>query len=425
MRKMNSDNFDPIRNNTVLDFGNPPRVIFGMGTSQINLPQLMKEFASKRTVLVSDEIVAKTGALERIETSLKSAGLKYEELLIPVGEPTTEMTKELVSRARRDKPDLYVGVGGGSVLDLTKLMSIMVTNAGEPKDYYALPPDPFSDKVTKSGASKILIPTTAGTGSETSNTLVVTEAGYKTWITSSKVTANASLVDPSLTFSLPPFATRNTGMDALSHLIEGVLTTAPNPLSDGMIQQGVHLISRYLARAYNNGNDDEARVNMSYAAMMGGWVIAFPWVGGPATIGHCMSEALGPKFGIPHGFACGIMLPHAMDYNLPMVTQRLRPVAEAFGVDTYGLSDLEAASEAISSVVSLMKGLEMPVALKNASKFGKDRLLEMFEYILNERQYVYNLQVNNPRRVTKENLAELFDDIWEGKFTTISKLMEA
>jgi Alcohol dehydrogenase, class IV len=422
---MNSDTFNPLKLNTNLDFGNPPRVVFGVGTSQNSLPGLMKEIDPKKTVLVSDEVVAKTGALEKIEASLKSAGLKYEELLIPIGEPTTEMTRDLVNSARKDKPDLYVGVGGGSVLDMTKLMSIMVTNEGDPKNYYALPPDPWSDKVLKAGARKILLSTTAGTGSESSNTLVVTEAGYKTWITSSKVTANVSLVDPSLTYSLPPNATRNTGMDALSHLIEGVLTNMPNPVSDGMIQQGVHLISKYLTRACNNGNDEEARVNMSFAAMMGGWVISFPWVGGPATIGHCMSEALGPRFGIPHGFACAIMLPHAMDFNLPLVAPRLRSIAEAFGVDTYGLSDLEAASNAINSVVSLMKGLEMPVALKNASKFGKDRLTDMFDYVFNQRQYIYNLPVYNPRRLTEENLSELFDDIWEGKFSTASKLVES
>ncbi|MCW6158524.1 MAG: iron-containing alcohol dehydrogenase [Thermoplasmatales archaeon] len=422
---MNSDTFNPLKLNTNLDFGNPPRVVFGVGTSQNSLPGLVKEIDPKKTVLVSDEVVAKTGALEKIGASLKSAGLKYEELLIPIGEPTTEMTRDLVNSARKDKPDLYVGVGGGSVLDMTKLMSIMVTNEGDPKNYYALPPDPWSDKVVKAGARKILLSTTAGTGSESSNTLVVTEAGYKTWITSSKVTANVSLVDPSLTYTLPPNATRNTGMDALSHLIEGVLTNMPNPVSDGMIQQGVHLISKYLIRAYNNGNDEEARVNMSFAAMMGGWVIAFPWVGGPATIGHCMSEALGPRFGIPHGFACAIMLPHAMDFNLPLVAPRLRPIAEAFGVDTYGLSDLEAASNAINSVVSMMKGLEMPVALKNASKFGKDRLTDMFDYVFNQRQYIYNLPIYNPRRLTEENLSELFDDIWEGKFTTASKLIES
>ncbi len=422
---MNSDTFNPLKLNTNLDFGNPPRVVFGVGTSQNSLPGLMKEIDPTKTVLVSDEVVAKTGALEKIEASLKSAGLKYEELLIPIGEPTTEMTRDLVNSARKDKPDLYVGVGGGSVLDMTKLMSIMVTNEGDPKNYYALPPDPWSDKVLKAGARKILLSTTAGTGSESSNTLVVTEAGYKTWITSSKVTANVSLVDPSLTYSLPPNATRNTGMDALSHLIEGVLTNMPNPVSDGMIQQGVHLISKYLTRACNNGNDEEARVNMSFAAMMGGWVISFPWVGGPATIGHCMSEALGPRFGIPHGFACAIMLPHAMDFNLPLVAPRLRSIAEAFGVDTYGLSDLEAASNAINSVVSLMKGLEMPVALKNASKFGKDRLTDMFDYVFNQRQYIYNLPVYNPRRLTEENLSELFDDIWEGKFSTASKLVES
>jgi len=419
---MISDGYSSLKMSTNLDFGNPPRVVFGVGTAVNSLPNIIKEFSPKKTMLVTDEIVSKTESFERIEKELERASLSFSTFMVPAGEPKTEKADEIVKVAREKKPDLLIGVGGGSVLDMTKLMSIMITNPGEPKDYYALPPDPWSEKVKRVGVNKILIPTTSGTGSETSNTLVVTEKGYKTWITSPKVTATVSLIDPSLTYSLPPVATRNTGMDALSHLIEGVLTTAPNPLSDGMIRQGVHLISKYLVRAYNNSNDEEARLNMSYAAALGGWVIAFPWVGGPATIGHCMSEALGPRFEIPHGFACGIMLPHAMDFNLSLVAGRLRSIAEAFGTDVHGLTDAQAGMETISSVVSLMRSLEMPIALKNVSKFGKDRLFDMLEYVLNERQYIYNLPEYNPMRITMENLTELFDNIWEGKFSTTAAL---
>ncbi len=142
----------------------------------------------------------------------------------------------------------------------------------------------------------------------------------------------------------------------------------------------------------------------------------------PATIGHCMSEALGPRFEIPHGFACTIMLPHSMDFNLPLVATKLRSIAEAFGTNVYGLTDVQAGMEAKSSVVSLMRSLEMPTALKDVSKFGKDRLFEMLEYVLNERQDIYNLPAYDPMRITRENLTYLFDDIWEGKFSTTTVL---
>ena len=112
---MNSDGFNHVKTSANVDFGNPPRVVFGLGTAQTNLSHVVKEIESKKIVLVSDEIVSKTGALEKIESSLKASDLKFEELLIPVGEPTTEMTKELVNNARSEKPDLYIGIGGGSL----------------------------------------------------------------------------------------------------------------------------------------------------------------------------------------------------------------------------------------------------------------------------------------------------------------------
>jgi len=417
MVSIRSNEFSEIGLLSNFDTGNPPRIVFGKNSLKTNLAQIIKDLHPKNSLIVSDDIVSKTGGLGKVEDIFKESGTAYKTYLIPIKEPTADVAREVSDFARRTSPDLIVGVGGGSVMDMAKLMSIMVTNNEDPIKYCALPPDPWSDKVVNPGINKILIPTTAGTGSETSNTLVIIEKGYKTWITSSKVTANISLIDPVLTYTLPPVVTRNTGLDALSHLVEGIVSSQANPISDGLIFQGVRIISKYLVRAYNNGNDEEARINMSFAAMLGGWVIAFPWVGGPATIGHCMSEALGPKFNIPHGQACAIMLPHAMDYNSSLIAPRLRPIAEAFGIDTYDMDDTEATRAAIDGVLKLMKDLEMPVSLKNSTKLTKNSLDEMLEYVLNERQFIYNLPAYNPRRLTKENLQILFDDIWEGKFS--------
>lgn len=412
-----NNNYSSLHPASHFDFTNPSRIIFGKGATGINLPEIIKEYGPKDILIVSDETIAKVGALEKTENAIRASKLKYDKYFVPVGEPSAEVSREATNFAREKRPDLLIGIGGGSVLDMTKLMSIMVTNPGDPIEYCALPPDPWSDKVKNKGINKVLIPTTAGTGSETSNTLVIIEKGYKTWITSAKVTADLALVDPELTYSLPPVVTRNTGMDALSHLVEGTVSALANPISDGLIQQGVHLISKYLVRAYNNGSDEEARVNMSYAAMLGGWVIAFPWVGGPATIGHCMSEALGPKFDLPHGLVCAIMLPHAIDYNSALIATRMRSIAGALGSDTYGMDDNQVVETSINSITRLMKNLDIPLALKNATKLPKDSLYDMLEYILKERQFIYNLPTYNPRRLTTDNLSQLFEDIWEGKFS--------
>lgn len=402
-----------------LDFSNPPRIIFGSGRFLASLPNVLKNYAAKEVLVVMDEFLSKTDLLPKVGETLKGSGVAWNVHVIPPREPAMDMAEEAAAVVRRSKASLLIGVGGGSTMDMTKLMSIMKTNSGGPLEYAALPPDPLSDKVTKAGLPKVLVPTTAGTGSETSNTLVFSFEGHKTWITSSKVLADIALVDPELTYSMPPTVTRNTGMDALSHLVEGVISSQANPISDGMIYEGVRLIKEFLPIAYRNPRDEEARANVSLAAMLGGWVIGYPWVAGPATIGHCISEGLSPIFNLTHGAANTIILPHALDFNSYLMYPRMRGLASALGIDARGLGDAEAAYAVVKAVVELAKTLEMPYELKNATDKGKDEFTSYIDYILNERQYYYDLPSYNPRKLTRENLEELFEDIWEGTFSTL------
>jgi alcohol dehydrogenase class IV len=408
---------------TLIDWNNPSRIIYGNGKFEEDLPGIISGYNPHNVLVVVDEIVYKTKTGELLQDVMKKSGANWKPYFIPPKEPDEEMAENITAEARKLKPDLIVAIGGGSTIDMAKLMSIMVTNTGRPVDYAALMPDPYSDKVKNDSVPKILVPTTAGTGSETSNTLVFTHETHKTWITSTKVLANIALIDPELTVSMPPVVTRNTGMDALSHLIEGVISSLANPISDGMIYEGSSLVASNLVLAYNNGNNMDARSNMSLAAMMGGWVIAFPWVAGPSTIGHCMSEGLSPIFGLAHGAAGTIMLPHAIDYNLPLILSRMPKLAMSLGSDYEGDS-VEAGWNVISRIVSLAKQLDMPYALKYATKKSKDDFLGYIDYILKDRQYLYNLPLYNPRRLTPENLAELFEDVWEGKFSTVTKMKE-
>jgi alcohol dehydrogenase class IV len=263
---------------------------------------------------------------------------------------------------------------------------------------------------------KILIPTTAGTGSETSNTLVIIEQEYKTWITDNKILAEVAIVDPTLTLTLPPRMTAGTGIDALSHVMEALMSTQANPISDGLSMAAVRLVFQNLRQAYHHGEDVSARWNMSMAATLGGWVIGFPWVGGPATIGHCISEAVGSRYKIPHGVACGIALPYAMEYNLPLLFEKLGMVASLTGGDTSDLSTHDAARKSIDATVALMKDIDMPMSLGEMKVPEKD-LKGLSEYIINERQYLYNLTALNPRRLTLENVNRLLENMWKGSRT--------
>jgi alcohol dehydrogenase class IV len=286
----------------------------------------------------------------------------------------------------------------------------MATNPGDILEYCAT----YGEKAVKNKTlPKLLIPTSSGTGSEASNTLVIMEKKYKTWITDAKVLAEVALVDPALTVSMPQRITANTGMDALSHVVEGLISTMANPLSDALAIQATYLVAGYLRRAYHNGDDLEARWAMSMAAMIGGWIIGFPWIGGPANLGHCIAEAMGPKYNIPHGLACALSLLGTLKFNLPAITEKLAIVARSMGSEVQDLSVQEAAQKSVLAVKELMEDLDMPTSLKEL-KVPKEDLPQFADYILKERQYMYDLPHYNPRKLTKQNLNKLLEDMWEG-----------
>lgn len=412
---MNIEN-EVLTGKLTMDWENPKRILFGRGlTSQVS--GIVRDIGAKKPVIVSDANVKNAGITDKVVSSLKSGQIPFIENIIDAKEPDMSVALEIARFARDNEFDCVIGVGGGSSLDMAKLMSIMKTNPGDPIKYCALPPDPASDKVKNRGVPEILIPTTSGTGSETSNTLVIIHEGVKTWITSNKILSTATIVDPENTYSCPPNATRFPALDALGHLDEGIVSSLHNQISDGLALQGTSLVNTYLPRAYRNGHDEEARTALSLAATMGGWVLGFPWVGGPATIGHYMAEAFGPKYRMPHGLAVALMLPHVIDFNRSRIKHRMRQLLSAFGEEENPNSDDDVCDRLISHITALMRQVEVDPALMRNTKESKDLLFSMLDYMLNERQFLYNLSAYNPRQLTRDNLEHLFDDLWEGKFT--------
>jgi len=393
------------------EFQNPRKMIFGVGAVD-RVGEESKKLGGERIFVVSDENIEKAGILGRILRSLRSRELDIKLYRIPAFEPTLDSARELVDAVRSEKYDVIVGVGGGSCLDSAKLAAAMATNLGDFWEYCAKVKGSVK-KLENKTLPKILIPTTAGTGSEASNTLVIIEQEYKTWITDNKLLAEVAIVDPALTLTLPPRMTAGSGMDALSHAVEALMSAQANPISDGLSLEAVSLVFNNLRRAYHHGEDLEARRNMSLAATLGGWVIGFPWVAGPSTIGHCVSEAIGPKYKIPHGIACAIALPYAIKYNLPLLIDKLAQVANIIGEDTTGLTKREAAFKFVKATLKLMEDIDLPTSLKEVG-VPKADLKPLAEYIVNERQYLYDLQTYNPRRPTLENVTQLLEEMWEG-----------
>lgn len=396
----------------LIEFQNPQKIIFGVGASE-KVGEEAKRLGGGKILVVSDENIEKAGILGTILKSIRENGLDVSLYKIPVAEPTMDNARAVAKASRLEKYDVVVGVGGGSCLDSAKVSATMATNPGDPQEYcvhVGVAPKEVKNKTLP----KILIPTTAGTGSEASNTLVIIEQQYKTWITDNKILAEAAIVDPLLCRGLPPRTTAGTGMDALSHVVEGFMSAQANPISDALSLAAVKLVFESLRRAYHHGEDIKARWNMSLAATLGGWVIGFPWVGGPATIGHCISEAVGSRYKIPHGVACAIALPYAMEYNLPLLEDKLASLATVAGEDIAGLTERQASFKAIHAVLKLMKDVDLPANLKEAGVPGKD-LKPLAEYIVKERQFLYDLKTFNPTKPTLENVSELLEKMWEGR----------
>ncbi len=394
------------------EFQNPQKMVFGVGATE-KVGEEARRLGAGSVFVVSDENIEKVGILSKILKSLKEKELDVKLYKISAAEPTMNSANKVADAVRLQKYDIVVGVGGGSCLDSAKLAATMSTNPDNVQEYCARVKGEVKEVKNKT-LPKILIPTTAGTGSESSNTLVIIEKEYKTWITDNKILAEVAIVDPTLTLTLPPKMTAGTGIDALSHVVEALMSVQANPISDALSLEAVKLIFKSLRKAYHHGEDIEARWNMSLAATLGGWVIGFPWVGGPATIGHCVSEAVGSKYNVPHGVACGIALPYAMEYNFPLLVDKLATVTTAMGEYTAGMTKYGNSFKSIEATLKLMEDIDMPISLKEVGVPEED-LKPLAEYIVNERQYMYNLSALNPRKLTSENVKQLLEKMWEGR----------
>lgn len=203
-------------------------------------------------------------------------------------------------------------------------------------------------------------------------------------------------------------------MDALSHTAEAVMSKQANFISDALSLEAIRLVSRDLRKAYHAGENLEARSNIALAATLGGWVIGFPWIGGPALLGHCVSEGISARYNIPHGEACGVILPYVYEFNLPNCIDKLSMIASAMDLNTSQLSPREAAISAIGATFTLLEDIELPTALKEYD-VPKEDIPEIVDYIIEDRQHMYDLANYNPRKLTKKNLTEFFEKAWEGK----------
>lgn len=294
------------------EFAGPRRILFGAGC--VREAGGIARGHGRRALVVTGK---NTGRAERILQFLASASV--EARVFPVGgEPSTDVVRAGVGAARSFAAEVVIGFGGGSALDAAKAVGILATNSGEPMDYLEIlgagksPSEP--------SLPVIAIPTTAGTGSEATRNSVLSVPGkaIKVSLRSPLMFPEVALVDPELTFDLPSDLTANTGLDALTQLIEPFTCNRANPVVDGFCRQGIPRAARSLRSACADGHNAAAREDMALASLLGGLSLANAGLG----VVHGFAAPIGGGFPAPHGAVCAALLPHAVRVNTEALRSR-------------------------------------------------------------------------------------------------------
>jgi alcohol dehydrogenase len=372
------------------------------------------------TIHFPRKLIAGPGCLDQLSGELQRLGARNVfiltiEPLLPVIEPFVSALREtgmelaLDTSIRQEPyfsdfqrlmgnlpfaPDTVVGIGGGSVLDLAKLVAAQVGNEQPLSDYVGI------GLLKQRAANLVCVPATAGTGSEASPNaiLVDDEDGQKKGIISPFLVPDLVLLDPDLTLTLPPAITAATGIDALTHCLEAYTNKFAHPLIDLYALKGIELIAAHLERAVNGGEDRDARMQVLLGSYYGGVCL------GPVNTAavHALSYPLGTLYHLPHGLSNALLLPSVMAFNLPSCVRRTAEVAKALGAEA-GADDTETAWRGVVRVRDLMAACRLPLRLRDAG-VGEDRFEEMAAAALK----IQRLLKNNPREVSLADAVHIY-----------------
>jgi alcohol dehydrogenase class IV len=357
---------------------------------------------SKILILV-DPILMNLDSIRTLDKSLAESGFHVEWVTEVEYEPSIGSAERLVEIGRRVKPEAVIGIGGGSTLDLAKVMRVGVDNPERSvRDFIGV------EKVPGSRTPLILAPSTAGTGSEVSRYSVLRDGERKAVITSRHMVADVALVDPVLTYALPPKVTAGSGLDALGHAVEAMISLMSSPLTDAYALLAIEMVFEYLVRAYLNGRDEEARYFMSMAATVAG----IPMSMAGAVYGHSIAMVVGATYKLHHGAAVGMVLPYIMDFYLPVMVDKYNAIANILGI-TYQVDRYSRALEVVKRVWDLVRELEIPQSLKEIG-VSKAELEKLAERTVKELP-----RPNSPIEMTKERALKIYGNMYEGKLSRV------
>lgn len=369
-----------------------PRLVIGGSVS--SLRSLLSDCS--HVLLLADAFLIKLGTLEPVFSQLKACDISYSLIERIPPEPSAQQVEEAVRLCRETDCDAILAIGGGSVLDTAKIASLLLENE---KSVYDLLENPLA--VDTRSKRLIVVPTTAGTGSEATPNAIVTDERrqLKIGIVNPALIPDAVLLDPAMTLSLPPAVTAATGMDALAHCLECYTSKKANPMSDTYAIDAMRLIFENLPLAYAQPENYPARHAMLYAAFLGGLCISTS----STTAVHALSYPLGGRHRIPHGVSNAMLLPHVMEFNADSIAQKLKTVAVRCLGYPCSISEESAAEAVILRLHALCNDMHIPQDLKQYG-VGPDEL----EQLSAEGWSVKRLLNNNPKDMTFEDVKRIY-----------------
>jgi alcohol dehydrogenase class IV len=385
---------DRVQIPSTFSFGTPSSVVFGNGAVAA-AGENVSAWGARRVMLIADKAVADAGLLARLEESLESVDIAWETLSVTAGEPTDRSVQAAVDAARELRPDAILAMGGGSSMDTAKATSAIVENGGSVLEYLRR-----ERKIERAGVPVAAITTTSGTGAEVTPISVITEVDrrWKGGLSGPFLMPRLAICDPELTLGLPSAVTANTGIDALTHCIECYANSTFHPYAKALALEGIRVIGQNLRRAVSHGADLSARWGMMWGANLGGLCIARAGTGDV----HAFAGPISGMFGVAHGRALAILLPHIMAFSLPGAVDAYADVAEALGETVDGVSRIVAAERGVEAVRRLLA--DCPGALR-LSECG---VSENDITALTEDGFSRGDRTINPRAATRDDVEAIY-----------------
>lgn len=377
-------------------FQAPANIMFESGASH-KIAELVGHYGARRVMLVTDKGVRTAGLTKAAEESLSAAGVAVTVFDAVVPDPPSHIVEAAVESCRASEIDVVLSIGGGSALDTAKLVAYLAKTPGRLDEIYGV------------GLAKgerlplLLMPTTAGTGSEvTPIAIVTTPTTEKKGVVSPALIPDWAILDPELTLGLPPSVTAATGIDAMVHAIEAYTSKhRKNPMSDQLARQALGLLSANVRRVCENGRDLEARSHMLLGSMLAG--IAF--ANAPVAAVHALAYPIGAIFHVPHGLSNALVLTQVLRFNLPEAEALYAELAPIVDARTADLSVPQKARLFIDSIAAICRDCKVPPSLADVG-IGAGDLQKLAEDAMKQTR----LLINNPREVRYEDALAIYTE---------------